>query len=57
MMGKYFQEAFTCPHCEHMIALKKDLAKYMDRNPKYCRGCGKKIADALAEALAIVKSE
>lgn len=51
-MSNHFKTFFVCPHCEKPLSPEKKLVECIKAGEKYCGYCGKKIADALAEAAA-----
>ena len=55
--SSHFKEFFVCPHCGAARIEKSEVEKSIENGIDYCTGCGKKIADALLEALAEIRAE
>lgn len=52
-----FRTYFICPLCNEPIIAKEGIQDAVEEGSKYCPHCGRKIANAFAEALAEIKKE
>lgn len=58
MKTEYFIDFFVCPNCKSPMVEKEKLICYQIReNPNFCKNCGKEIATALAEAVAMTRKD